>query len=773
MRFFYAYSSTPAAVGQTIEASAQQLRQDRQFEGIIETWRQIDIPGRFLIDGIAQRIDTADIVLADITHLNFNVIYEIGYAIGKGKRVFLTVNQAYSPQLKEISRLGMFDTLGHQRYENSDQLSACIKKVKDETPAKFPEVNIDRGAPVYLLNVSSRTEIAVRVAARIKKSKIKFRNFDPVEQPRLSALEAYRGVAESISVVVLLVANSVTDSADNNYRGAFVAGLANGMGKDLVLLQEGDEPVPLDYRDFASICRIPLDVDRYINELAPRVIEGLQSVNTNRPPLKRGVLAALDLGASAAENEMSYLSAYYLTTDSFKQVLSGAIRLVVGRKGSGKSAMFFQVRDKIRANKKRIVLDLRPEGYQLKKFKEMVLSFTDGTQEHLCAAFWEYVLLLEICHKLLQKDRQPHLMDSALLVRYKRLEELYETGEYDREGDFSERMLHLISQLQRRVDDEHGGDVRSLNSRAIVNLLYRHDMTQLRNEIVNYLKLKVDVWILFDNLDKGWPTKGVQHSDILILRGLIDATRDIERLLTRKGVETHTVLFIRNDVYELLVDETPDRGKESRASLEWTDPELLRELLRLRLVNSMKLDASTTFDAIWNQLSVSHIDGEKADEHLIERSLMRPRYLLNLVAYCRANAVNLSHARIEADDIRKARKQYSADIGNEIGLEVRDVFPEATDILYAFIGVPSTLRLEQVFQHFLDAGIAPDSHKKLMEVLLWFAFFGVVMTDRSTQYSYSVFYDMKKLMTLAKGLADGKILFEIHPAFRPFLEISE
>ena len=40
------------------------------------------------------------------------------------------------------------------------------------------------------------------------------------------------------------------------------------------------------------------------------------------------------------------------------------------------------------------------------------------------------------------------------------------------------------------------------------------------------------------------------------------------------------------------------------------------------------------------------------------------------------------------------------------------------------------------------------------------------------QWGYSVFYDMKKLLTLARGLNDGAMLFEIHPAFRPFLEVT-
>ena len=71
--------------------------------------------------------------------------------------------------------------------------------------------------------------------------------------------------------------------------------------------------------------------------------------------------------------------------------------MVIGRKGSGKTAIFFQVRDRIRQRRQNVVLDLKPDGYQLLKFKESILSLlAQGTYEHTITAFWEYLILLEL-----------------------------------------------------------------------------------------------------------------------------------------------------------------------------------------------------------------------------------------------------------------------------------------------------------------------------------------------------------------------------------------
>src|SRR5208283_6050699 len=96
---------------------------------------------------------------------------------------------------------------------------------------------------------------------------------------------------------------------------------------------------------------------------------------------------------------------------------------------------------------------------------------------------------------------------------------------------------------------------------------------------------------------KGWPTRGISEADITILRALLEPTRKIERFFSKHNIEFISIVFIRNDVYELLVDETPDRGKESKVSLDWTDYDGLRELLRRRIAYNGISDTSSFLSA--------------------------------------------------------------------------------------------------------------------------------------------------------------------------------
>ena len=138
-------------------------------------------------------------------------------------------------------------------------------------------------------------------------------------------------------------------------------------------LQHGDDPVPLDYRDLVTRFHSLDQIDGAIAEFAPRVTEAWQTGRELPTGSPGTFLETLNLGASSAENELRDLSYYFLRTDAYQRAQRGDVRLVVGRKGSGKTAVFAQTRDNLRRNKQNIILDLRPEGYKLLKFKEDVL----------------------------------------------------------------------------------------------------------------------------------------------------------------------------------------------------------------------------------------------------------------------------------------------------------------------------------------------------------------------------------------------------------------
>lgn len=473
---------------------------------------------------------------------------------------------------------------------------------------------------------------------------------------------------------------------------------------------------------------------------------------------------------------MTKLENYYVDTDEYKQVLNGSVRLAVGRKGSGKTALFFQVRDHLRRDKRRIVLDLKPEGHQLKRLKDLVMNnLSEAIREHVATAFWEYVLILEICHKLLEKDKEVHLRDHKLFEPYQALSNLYSNDVLIGEADFSERILSLVNRISLEFNDiAPDGNVTYLSAPQVTNLIYKHNISNLLESVSEYLKLKQGVVILFDNIDKGWPTRGIEHIDITILRALLDATRKLERFFLIRSIDFQSTIFIRNDVFELLVDESSDRGKESRVSLDWTDKDLLKEFLRRRLVYNGILN-NKSFEDAWNLISVSHIDGISSSDLLIEYSLMRPRNLLTIVNYCKSSAVNLQHGKIDESDIKKAISIYSSDVLHEIGFEIRDVYPDAEDILYNFIGLPNYLHLGKLYEILKETGIKENYYEYLVEILMWFAFLGVLsLNDQEPTeiYIYDVYYDIKKLKTLAGNFKRKDTVLTIHRAFWPVLEID-
>lgn len=769
---FFAYPSEPAIVGDTIEQAIGNLR-DKSGITVVHSWRENDIAGRFIADQVLQKISDHTALIADVTQLNFNVAYEIGFALAKEKRVVLTRHKGVAPHRPLVADAGIFDAIGYLEYENAEELESHIRRVTDPAPSIRSVYPLNQNAPVYLIEARFRTDSVTRIISRVKKARLFYRSFDPQESPRLSASEAFQQVAQSFGVLLHLLPHQISDSMTHNMRVAFLGGLAEGFGKTVLILQDGEEPVPLDCRDLVDVFMEPSQIDESISDFATRVTEAMQQSRYQETDKAYSLLEEISFGSSAAENEFRELAGYYLETDQFQRALRGEVRLVVGRKGSGKTAIFAQVRDRTREERQNIVVDLRPDGYQLLKFKEMVLKYLGpGSLEHTVTAFWEYLLLLEICYKLLEKDRLPHTRDSRLLLPYRKLAAIYDSDRYVTEGDFSERLSRLLLHLTEDYRAKYGEDAdRTLSQQEITELLYRHDVNALREQIVEYLRVKKALFLLFDNLDKGWPTHGLTTTDIAILRALLEATRKIERQLQRRHIDCTTIAFLRNDVYELLVSETPDRGKEGRVALDWSDPDLLRELIRRRLIYSNMPDQP--FQDLWLRICVSHIKGEESSQYLIDRCLMRPRSLIDLANHCRGFAVNLSHSKIETEDVAKGMNAFSSDLVVDIGYEIRDVLPEAENVLYAFIDEPQTMPARVLNSLLERGGLDIKKIPDIITILLWYGVLGVKRMDGGVTYIYNVNYDMPILKGIIRKLQEEGLVYVVNPAFVPGLQIRE
>jgi hypothetical protein len=316
-------------------------------------------------------------------------------------------------------------------------------------------------------------------------------------------------------------------------------------------------------------------------------------------------LASLNLGDPTAENEVSQLEEYFLQRDEYRQVVHGRANIVVGRKGSGKTAVFVRATDDLKVSRSNVVVDLNPESHQLRKLKDLVLNcLAEGSKAYLLTAFWEYVLLLEVCSKILDKDREVHKRDHNLFEPYQRLLAAF-VRETATEGvDFSDRLNRLIDGISYRYAKAFGeGNQVTLAEGQLTTLLYQTTLANLRRDVEAYAANKSGVFVLFDNLDKAWNANGLEDADVIIIRTLLDASHKLERTFRQRDISFHCVVFLRNDVHELLVSGTSDRGKETKVLVDWMQPDLLKQLVRMRLLFN-NTDKSLDVDALWSKVCV-------------------------------------------------------------------------------------------------------------------------------------------------------------------------
>lgn len=762
---FFAYPSKLQQVSETIRLAIDDVK---KFHAVADVtgWEELDIPGRLISTEVLRGIDQADFLIADISLLNFNVTYEVGYAIGRGKRVIVVRNEAYGKAEDErIRRLGIFDTLGYRSYENARDLVSHIKSVRD-VESLLRDIPVDRNQPIYVTKTRYQSDYAIRIAARLRKTGLGHRSFDPSEQPRLSAIDAIAQVSRSLGVLVHLLPSAIDDSDIHNLRGSFIAGLSDGMGKSLAILQEGYDPVPIDYRDFATVVTHPSQIDEVIADLAGSVVERFTEFEGRPEPGAGSILERVNFGASSAENEIADLADYYLSTDDFRRALQGEARLVVGRKGAGKSAVFFRVRDKVSSGRRNVVLDLKPDGYQLKKLKDRVLRVMDeGTQEHTITAFWHCVLILEVARAALHLDKASHRLDDSIYRSYLQLEEKYKEYGYDAgQGDFAERITSLIYRIESRFAGDFSNGPVSLSTPEVTALIYDMDVRKLSDALVDQLSKKESLWILFDNIDKGWTPTGIDSSDILTLRALLDASRKLQRQLVSGGIDARVLVFLRSDVYELLLDQTADRGKEQKVVVDWRDPEALKQMIALRIGSSLDMQGSS-LDELWPKVAVRHVHGEDSYQYIVDRSLMRPRYLLDLLKHARGRALTLRHERISEDDIDLAVSLFSTDVVQDTNLELRDVFPSYDGLLYAFIDASSVLSYDDVKLCLMVYGVEESSVPAVIGLLLWYGFVGVQDETHEPQYIYTKGYNKKLFDAYFKSHMERGAALVINPAF--------
>lgn len=753
---FIAFPSGQELVEDAIQGAAA-LQGSRKLD--LMPWPTMRIWGLKLDNLIREKITQADAFAADITFPNFNVYYEIGYAIAKDKPFIPLVNTSVLGSRENANRIGFFDTIGWVSYSNADEISDTIDQWQPNSWTNKLRREKDHSQPLFILDSKTKSDFRNYVFSAATNSSVNFRTYDVIETPRLTVDKAIVHVTSSTGLILPLQNELIDGALENNLRVALLAGLSHGYGLEPLIIQYKNSPAPIDFRDFISNSASRAETDKHVSDYCQEVLIKNQRGSPRSRQLNLSVLNKIDLGAAAAENETQQLSYYFVQTASYARAARAESALVVGRKGSGKTAIYFSLMSEVISARKKLAIEMRPSSHGLSELRENLLEIAGhGVFEHTIGAFWHYIVYLELILAVRESALSKAKRNFDLQNRISSLEERFSISEELVAGDFTSRLELAIGEALDNLKTV--ADVDDIRTN-LTNALYETAIPELRNALVGLSDIENDLVLLIDDLDKGWPARQLEEYDVSMLRHLIDVLHRIQRDLNKRQFGFKFILSLRSDVYENLVQQTPDRGKYNTIVVDWSDRDQLRNMLRERVITNFD-EMQDAADA-WQAFNPKFADGRDAVDLMIDASLYRPRFLIEAAERVLAVAINRGRSFVIEDDVESGLRQMSMYLVSEFGFEIRDVVGTPERIFYNFIGKGDLITYTEA-QNLLSSSVEAEKIDNVIEMLLWYGFFGIAKGEENKVFIFDRAYDFPRLM--AELPSDrGERLFAVNQAF--------
>jgi hypothetical protein len=488
----------------------------------------------------------------------------------------------------------------------------------------------------------------------------------------------------------------------------------------------------------------------------------------NREPVS---LSHIDFGALAAERD-SALRTYFVESASFFRLRDGERRVVLGNRGSGKSAIFKMIADQARSNKS-LVIELTPEDYSYELLKQTVVRENEGAwaKQGAYAAAWKYLIYVLIMKRL--------TTDSPVL----------KTGSYskiyaylrDNHANFGKNPVGvLISYLKRLEGIKLGSYEAGIKAKELQKLYRLEEINNLMQDI-DSIAAKRNAIVLIDELDRGWDAS---EDAVAFVAGLFQAAVSI----SQHTPNVRVLVSLRKELYNNIpaLYEDAQKVRDIIEEIEW-DENQLKTLVARRIAASAGI-SDESMDRAWNSVFAETLDYRKTQSfnYLVDRTLYRPREIIQFCTDIQNVAKRMNATPpINYDVISAAEYSYSEARLKDIAAEYRFQYPALLSVFETFRGGPYNFMSEALEFHCLsitvgDTKIAPDAfqwastidHSELIGILWRIGFLRAQAVGglRARQRSGSRYLGSHQVSSL--NLQTIK-RFHIHPMFRASLGLKE
>ena len=377
------------------------------------------------------------------------------------------------------------------------------------------------------------------------------------------------------------------------------------------------------------------------------------------------------------------LSQAFVETHDFQALTTtNDFNLVVGRRGTGKTALFLKVFEFYNKNPG-IFLDAHSaeedQSIALVSFITDNIADDYRTVRSTMRVTWRAVILLDVLQHLKSHWKLRKVDEDGYLASYCR----------DRIDLVSARGIARCITIIRRY-----AKITPSRPELPATITNELDLANLEKHITMALSgLNQSAVILFDGLDEGW---GPSPASTAVLGGLALAVADFKDRCS--GI--HTLLFVRDNLFRALANLDPDFSRHIEGAtlrLHWDESGLLLLVAR-RLRVALRLDMENDI-RIWNRFAQRELQTRSGFTRCLHYTLYRPRDILVLLNQAFHLAARGGRYELIEDDIEAVSKQISESRLSDLLKEYENVFPGLGVVVNTFRGRASFFEVRSLIGH--------------------------------------------------------------------------
>jgi nucleoside phosphorylase len=383
----------------------------------------------------------------------------------------------------------------------------------------------------------------------------------------------------------------------------------------------------------------------------------LAKTPTSPPNASKNLSSPLGNGRAEADNAMLE-KAFYETPD-FEAIKRMTHSIVVGRRGTGKSALFRKAVEWFHSSDDHIVTKHVPEEHQAIALQHEVSKHAESYADArgIMRLLWRAQILAEIGAQIKSSYFRFNRLEGRddLIVRLDRYA-------LDPARPSTAQCVDLLKKFATKESKGR------LTTAELGEALRVEDLSAAVRSCLDEMNKRAIA--LFDGLDDGWVPERVPTA---VLGGLLHAISDLHD----KNTGVHGVVFVRDNMFRALAAFDSDFTRHIQGDtlrLQWDEASLFH-LVASRLRVTLDVPHIESDVKVWNLFAHHDIRERSGFIKCLAQTLYRPRDIVVLLNNASIIAARSGREGIIGNDIDAAATQLSDERLQDLLKEYEKVFP--------------------------------------------------------------------------------------------------